>query len=160
MTEDEVRHLRADIIRLAGSMTDAECFRTARLVLNSRPWGNVRDMGQFLDSLTDLSDFNDCFGRGVKASDGDGLVDNDGIFLLLEHKLTYERRSFENGQLRLHKNWAAVGNTAITWWSNSHGVAGTTHMAVRGPDRDGAIVEAKADDVLRAVAHWWKATGS
>ena len=48
--------------------------------------GNIRNMENYMDAVTDWSYLNDCFDRGIRVSDVDGIVEANGSFLMIEAK--------------------------------------------------------------------------
>jgi hypothetical protein len=154
------RAIRAELVRLAQTMPDRDRFHMARLLLSGARFGNIRDMGVFLDSLVDLSPFNACFPGSVVPTDVDGAVECKGKgFLWLEHKLP-EDTGLDAGQFRFYKALASRGDTVIIWASRSHDLSGTTWMRVYGPGYDGAKIDADGAAVLRVATEWWERTAN
>ena len=61
---------------------------------------NCDDGDRYLRQLPDWSPFNDCFPRGIRIGDVDGIVEIGGRFLMLEWKGSKDV-SLPNGQRKL-----------------------------------------------------------
>lgn len=74
--------------------------------------------GCYRAELWDWTPFNDCFGdSGIRISDIDGMVERNGLFLMLDGKR--EGTMLKTGQLRLYKQFAATkAGTAIVFYGD------------------------------------------
>lgn len=114
--------------------------------------------GCYRAELWDWTPFNDCFGNsGIRISDIDGMVERNGLFLLLDGKRV--GTSLKSGQLRLYRSFAETkAGTAIVF----HGDP-TTHpqmvCTVRiwrpGGDFEGPL-SCDLDGLRQIVGAWYE----
>jgi len=119
--------------------------------------------GCYREELWDWTPFNDCFGSsGIRISDIDGIVERNGLFLMLDGKRVNLRgeRNISDGHRRLYKAFAEKGGHVLVF----HGQPPTTVQWLRQWLPGGEFVKEQLCDLdgLRAVvADWYQwANGS
>lgn len=83
----------------------------------SKKLGNIRNLDNFMKSLWPWDIFNKCFGRGIRFSDIDGIVERKGQFLVVEGKSS--GAPIPKGQLTMFKEMVATDRfTILILWGN------------------------------------------
>jgi hypothetical protein len=119
--------------------------------------------GCYRAELWDWTPFNDCFGdSGIRISDIDGMVERNGLFLMLDGKR--DGTFLKQGQLRLYKSFAATkAGTAIVFWGNPavHPQIVTRARIWRPGEQDVELVDPlDLAGLKQLVADWYEwATG-
>lgn len=112
--------------------------------------------GCYREQLWDWTPFNDCFGdSGIRISDIDGMVERNGLFLMLDGKNVGPDGGcfISAGQRRMYEQFAYKGGHVIVFWG--HPPASVLWMRQWLP---GGQLKDKQEidlDGLRAVVSAW-----
>jgi hypothetical protein len=113
--------------------------------------------GCYRAELWDWTPFNDCFGdSGIRISDIDGIVERNGLFLMLDGKRVGRRgeRAISNGQRRLYTQFANKGGHVLVF----HGQPPITVQWLRQWLPGGEFIQERACDLAgmrTVVAEWY-----
>lgn len=114
--------------------------------------------GCYRAELWDWTPFNDCFGdSGIRISDIDGIVERNGLFLMLDGKRVGQRggRDISDGHRRLYRKFAEKGGHVLVFHGKPPSIVEWLRQWLPG----GEFVAERACDLngLRAIVADWYA---
>ena len=116
----------------------------------------IRDIKQYTENLWDWGFLDKCFGINISVSDLDGIVERNGLFLVIETKLpTVAEKDFPRGQERMFENLVATGYfTVLLIWGKPNEPERMSIMTKAQPH--GPVQPATTADVQEVVSRWYK----
>jgi hypothetical protein len=111
--------------------------------------------GCYRDELWDWTPFNDCFGNsGIRISDVDGMVERNGLFLMLDGKR--DGAPISAGQLRMYKQFALKGGHVIVFHGQPPVTVATVRQWLPGDDNVVGPTQCDLAGLKRIVADWYE----
>lgn len=113
---------------------------------------NCENRGCYRDSLPDWGVFDDCFPRGIKVSDVDGIVEIGGAFLMIEWK-GGRGVSLPEGQRRMLRRFADQDNTVVCLRGGLDDMQWLVFPTAIGPTPDGWC-DVRLEEVHQWIHRW------